>query len=171
MLKAALLSLLLLCATSCSADRQLTGMIRTLTRANAEERILDYKEKAREIRSKVEKRDLDYLVENTGPTHMVELGREGVRQYYLEEVFVYLENNFEFSDSAEPELTFDHRDNAGYAFYFDARAGGCTAHLKVVVLGYITSGEPLEKLLIGGLSFKDLSQGCKRSGARTETET
>ncbi|MBV1928351.1 MAG: hypothetical protein KUG81_02410 [Gammaproteobacteria bacterium] len=148
--------LLSLALFGCTGQNDMENIVKQMQHSYADGRTLEFQRKTNEILSRVEARDIEYLIANTGPLAMRELGEAGLRQYYQEKIFGHLSNDFEFSPKGSPTVTFDEADNIGYSFLYEAAGNSCTGVFKVVVISYS------EKLLIRGLSFKNITS-CSSS--------
>lgn len=152
-----LLAVLVLQLSGCAGQRDNGREIDSALLSHAEGRKLAYAAKANEVVSRLREEDIEYLVTNTSPIRAKELGKDGVRKYYQEEIFTLLHNDFTFQLAGSPTATVDAHDNVGYAYSYEADGNHCDGKLNVVILSY--SG----KLQIGGMSFSDLANkgiGC-----------
>lgn len=141
----------------CAGQSDMERMLSQMQYSYAEGRKTDFEQKSDEILAQVKAKDLDYLIANTGSAATNELGEEGLRKYYQENIFTHLSNGFEFDPKGNPQVTFDEADNVGYAFLFKAASENCEGVFQIVVISYT------EKLKIRGMSFKYLTSkgsGC-----------
>jgi len=143
--------ILVLTLSGCAGQNEMTKILHQMQASYAEGRLQEYTNKADEIISEIQNKNLVYLLEMTGPAATIELGEDGLKKYYENEIFVHLHRNSGFTSSGAPELTFDEHDNVGYAFFYHFESENSSAIFKVVVISYS------EQLLIRGMSFKNIT--------------
>ncbi|MEM7501176.1 MAG: hypothetical protein AAF417_04010 [Pseudomonadota bacterium] len=152
-----LLAIFMLPLSGCAGQADMEGVLDRALLSYAEGREPEYAAKADEVISRLQEEDVEYLVTNTSPVRTKDLGEDGVREYYQEEIFILLHNDFTFQLVERPTVTIDEHDNVGYAYSYEAAGNHCNGKLKIVILSY--SGT----LQIGGMSFSDLTSkgiGC-----------